>query len=104
VAQRLLEIGEPKSNEPISFKIPKLRRINEHVDALIPVAEKGEDPAVFATNTLVLRSLILVQDYGIYLLGVSTSHVVQLGKPSSGRLVSKGAVRSAPVIEIQPAR
>jgi cytochrome c oxidase assembly protein subunit 15 len=37
-------------------------------------------------------------------LDVRPSNVVQLGKPSSGRLVAERAVRSAPVIEVQPAR
>jgi len=36
-------------------------------------------------------------------LDVRPSNVVQLGEPSSGRLVAEGAVRSAPVIELQPA-
>src|SRR4051812_15750132 len=37
-------------------------------------------------------------------LGVRPRNVVQLGEASPGRPVTEGAVRSAPVIEVQPAR
>ena len=37
-------------------------------------------------------------------LGVRTNHVVQLGKASTGRPLAEGSVRSAPVIELEPAR
>jgi hypothetical protein len=42
-------------------------------------------------------------DRGQHSLDVRPSNVVQLGKPSSGRPMTEGAVRSAPVIEVQPA-
>ena len=79
--------------ESSDAELVRARTEQRELDERANRAKKLDEAARLAAERVVERAL-----------AVRPEHVVQLGEPSSGRLVGEGAVRSAPVIELQPAR